>query len=142
MKWWPTVLFCVAMLFLFANYTPKEKGKLDSLEDGCLVYSLYYRNSILAQEMLGKTMWSRVLAIHFHGQLGHAVAVFVYENNTYVYDPNRGSFILAPYPLYDPVTIAEIVFPKMPIKRAYYLEPTMLLHYRNKAKEDPFKINL
>lgn len=136
------MLFCVAVFFLLANYSPKPKNDFEVLNDGCLVYALYYKNSLLAQEMLGDTMWARVLAIHFYGQLGHAITVFVYENNTYIYDPNRGSFIAAAYPIYDPLTLAEIAFPKLRIKKAHYLEPTMLLHYNYNQKKDPFRINL
>jgi hypothetical protein len=142
MKWWPIILLCAAIMFFFASYTPRPQEKLNMLDDGCLIYALHYKNSVLAQEMLGKTIWARVLAIHFEGGFGHAVTVFVYENNTFVYDPNRGSFIVSPYPIYDPLTIAEIAFSKIVIKRAYYLEPTFLLHYRNEKKKDPFKIKL
>lgn len=137
MKWWPTLLLASAIFFIASLYTPKQKQYIEMLDDGCLIHSLYYKQSMLAQEMLGQFIWSRVLAIHFYGNLGHAVTVFIYENNTYVYDPNRGSFPVAGYPMYDPLSIAEICFPKASIKRAYYLEPTFLLHYRN----DRFNMN-
>jgi hypothetical protein len=141
MKWWPTILFCVGVFFFMANYAPKEKNDYEILGDGCLIYSIHYKNSLLAQEMLGGDMWARVLAMHFYSGLGHAVTVFVYEKRTYVYDPNRGSFLVSKQPLYDPLTIAEIAFPKIPIRKAYYLEPTLLLHQRYEKKEDVFKIN-
>jgi len=137
MKWWPAVLFFAGIFFFFANYAPKEQTTFEMVEEGCLVHSIHYKNSVLAKEMLDDKLWARVLAIYFYGNLGHAVTVFVYENHTYVYDPNHGSFPVAAYPLYDPLAIAEICFPKAVIKRAHYLEPTMLLHYQN----DSFRIN-
>ncbi len=130
MKWLPATLFFIIVFFFLGNYLPQEQKELEMLDDGCLVHALYFKQTILAQQMLGEQIWSRVLAIHFYGATGHAVTVFVYENNTFVYDPNRGSFVVAGYPLYDPLTIAEICFPKIPIKRAHYLEPTFLLHYQ------------
>jgi hypothetical protein len=133
LKWWPTFLFALVILFFFASYTPREANALGLLEDGCLIYALHYKHTVLAQEKLQDHMWSRVLAIQFYGKLGHAVTVFVYNNITFVYDPNRGSFAVAGYPLYDPLMIAEICFPELVIKSAYYLEPTFLLHYQYNA---------
>ena len=54
---------------------------------------------------------------------------FVYKNMTFVYDPAKGSFVVARFPLYDPLTIAEISYPKVVIKEAVFLEPTLTLHY-------------
>lgn len=139
MKFWPIFLLCGAVLFFFANYTPKEKASLEMLENGCMIYSLHYKNALDAKAMLGEDIWSRVLAIHFYGKLGHAVTVFVYKGNTFVYDSNLGTYPVANYPLYDPLTIAEICFPKLVIRKAYYLEPTFLLYYKN---DNSFKINL
>jgi hypothetical protein len=138
LKWWPTFLFGFAVLFFFANYTPQVQKEYEMLDDGCLIYSLHYRNSVLAKQMHDESnIWSRVLAMHYKGGLGHAVTVFIYKNNTFVYDPNRGSFVIASYPLYDPLMIAEICYPKLVIKRAYFLEPTFLLHYQNNSFKIP-----
>ncbi len=110
------------------------------LDDGCLVQSLYFHQSIQAKHMLEGYMWTRVLCIFYYGMVeGHAVTVFVYKNITWVYDPNRGSFPVAHFPLYDPLMIAELAFPKLYVKKAYYIEPTMLLHYPKKDVQLEFK---
>ena len=136
MKWWPTLLFGLAIFFFLDTYTTKEKKFVNLLDDGCLVQSLYFQQTQLAKEMLEGYMWSRVLAIHFYGMIeGHAVTVFVYKNITWVYDPNKGSFPVANFPLYDPQMIAEIAFPKLSIKKAYYIEPTLLLNIPSKSSK-------
>ena len=144
MKWWLTFVFFLAAFFSFAYIKPNEnKEVFGFLDNGCVIYSLTFKNALTAKEMLGDEIWSRVLAIHFSGKLGHAVTVFVYENVTYVYDSNLGTFPVAAYPLYDPLMIAEICYPKLVIIKAYYLEPTMLLHYQQNHIEyetDSFKI--
>jgi hypothetical protein len=129
MKWWPTLLLALAVFFFLDLYTVRETNKVLMLEEGCLVHSLYFQQAVLAKQMLEPYMWSRVLAIHFYGRLGHAVTVFIYKNITWVYDPNIGSYIIATYPIHDPLTIAEIAFPKLAVKKAFYIEPTLLLHY-------------
>ena len=136
MKWWPTALFALAIFFFLGNYTLKEKKFVNLLDDGCLIQSLYFQQTQLAKEMLDEFMWSRVLAIHFYGMIeGHAVTVFVYKNITWVYDPNKGSYPVAHFPLYDPLMIAEIAFPKLSIKKAYYIEPTLLLNISPKSSK-------
>lgn len=138
MKFWPIFLLCLAVMFFFANYTPKEKDSYKMLDNGCMIYAIHYKNALEAKAMLGEDIWSRVLAIHFYGTLGHAVTVFVYKNITYVYDYNLGTYPIANYPLYDPMTIAEICFPRLPIRKAYYIEPTFLLYYKS---DNTFKID-
>jgi hypothetical protein len=129
MKWWPTALFALAAFFFLGTYSIKEKKFIELVNQGCLIQSLYFQQAKLASEILDQYMWSRVLAIQFYGMVeGHAVTVFVYKNITWVYDPNKGSFPVAHFPLYDPVMIAEIAFPKLYIKKAYYIEPTLLLN--------------
>jgi len=131
LKWWPTLLFALAAFFFFDYYSLKQPQELTMIHDGCFVQSLYFQHVVQAQQTLENFVWARVLCIQFYGKLGHAVTVFIYKNITWVYDPNRGSFPVARYPLYDPLTIAEICFPKLLIKEAYYVEPTFLLHYQN-----------
>lgn len=134
LKWWPTLLFGLAAFFFFDYYSLKEPKKIEMLNEGCLIQSLYFQQTIQAKQMLEDYMWSRVLCIYFYGGIaGHAVTVFVYKNITWVYDPNRGSFPVANYPLYDPLMVAEICFPKLFIRKAVYIEPTLLLHYQNES---------
>ena len=80
-------------------------------------------------EKLQPYMWSRIVAIEFRGLLGHAILAFVYKNMTFVYDPAKGSFVAARYPLYDPLLIAEIAYPNVEIVRAVFLEPTLTMTY-------------
>ena len=126
-------MIAVAAFFFFDYYSLKETKEMTMINDGCFVQSLYFQHAVQAQQTLNDIVWSRVLCIHFYGKLGHAVTVFIYKNVTWVYDPNRGSFPVARCPMYDPLTIAEICFPKLIIKEAYYVEPTLLLHYQNDA---------
>jgi hypothetical protein len=133
LKWWPTFIFALVLLLFFANYVPKEQRYLQLLSDGCLVYALHTKMVMESNDLLEPFLWSRIIGIEFYGALGHAINVFVYKNQTFVYDPARGSFRVAAYPLYDPLTIAEICYPKVSIKKVYFLEPTMLLHDSQKA---------
>jgi len=130
MKWWPIAILASLILYFIGNYNLKENKYVEMLDDGCLVQSLYFHQSTMAKEMLEQFMWTRVLCMHYHGSIeGHAVTVFIYKNITWVYDPNRGSFPVAQFPLYDPLMIAELAFPKLFVKKAYYIEPTLLLNY-------------
>ncbi len=100
------------------------------MENGCLVYALHMKMLIDAQERLEPYIWTRTIAIQFNGRLlGHAILVFVYKNMTFVYDPAQGSFVVARYPLYDPKAVAEIVYPKLHVTEAVFIEPTLTLHY-------------
>ena len=83
-----------------------------------------------AKEKLRPYIWTRTIAIQFNDKrLGHAILVFIYKNITFVYDPNIGSFAVAHYPLYDPKAIAEIAYPKIRVKEAVFIEPTLTLTY-------------
>jgi hypothetical protein len=130
LRWLP-ILILVSGFFLFLpNYKHQENKVLHELENGCLVYALHLKMTIDAQERLEPYIWTRIIAIQFQKTiLGHAILVFVYKNMTFVYDPAMGSFVAARYPLYDPMTIAEIAYPKIAIKSAYFLEPTITLTY-------------
>lgn len=134
MKWWPTLLFGLAAFFFFANFAPKQEREIELLDNGCAIYSISLKQAIEGKSLLtGDNIWVRVLAIHFYNKTGHAVTVFVYKNNTYVYDPNIGTYPIARYPIYDPLTIAEISFPDEKIEQVHFLEPTFLLHYQERS---------
>lgn len=124
------IFILVTCFFLFSpNYKKGEEKILHELENGCLVYALHLKMTLDSQKRLQPYLWTRIIAIQFQGTLGHAILVFVYKNMTFVYDPARGSFVAASYPLYDPRTIAEIAYPKLIIKTAVFLEPTITLTY-------------
>jgi len=133
LKWWPTLLLLAAFVFFLPNYTEFEEPEFLMLDDGCMIYSLHHKLAMQAKNTLDDKLWSKVLAIHFYGKVGHAVNVFHYENFTYVYDPNVGSYPLYERLVYDPLELAEIIYPKIPIRRAYFLEPTFLLQYQTDA---------
>lgn len=125
----PIVLLVVFVLFFIPNCKVNQEKLFDQMDHGCLVYALEYKYALEAERRLNPYLWTRILAIQFQGTLtGHAVTVFIHSNITFVYDPNRGSFLVAPYPLYDPLTIAEICFPKLIISKAAFLEPTITLN--------------
>jgi len=130
MNWLPLVILVAFFVFIIPNYKEFEKPELKILPDGCVVYSIYHKMALEANEKLEPYLWSRVLAIHFYNKVGHAVNVFVYKNNTFVYNPGLGTYPIYERPIYDPLQLAEIIFPDTPIRRAYFLEPTLLLQYQ------------
>ena len=101
---------------------------MQEMENGCLVYALHLKMVIDANEKLQPYLWSRIVAIQFKGELGHAILVFVYKNMTFIYDPAQGSFVAARYTLYDAQQLAEIAYPNTTILKAYFLEPTLTLN--------------
>jgi len=121
--------FLLAHPFVDVLSKPDQIKLVSQLKNGCLIYSLEFKMALEAKEKLQPYLWTRTLAIRFVDGSGHAVTVFVYKNITFVYDPNIGSFIAAMYPLYEPMEIAEIAFPRIPIKAAVFIEPTLTLTY-------------
>lgn len=128
-QWLPVIILVACFFLFFPNYKKNQEQILHELENGCLVYALHLKMTLDAQERLEPYIWTRIVAIQFRGLVGHAILAFVYKNMTFVYDPAKGSFVVARYPLYDPLTIAEIAYPKVVIKDAVFLEPTLTLHY-------------
>jgi hypothetical protein len=126
----PAIILVIIFIWFVSTYTVRDDRLFEKIDNGCLVYSLHFKYAIEAQKKLEPYLWTRVLAVQFYNTIsGHAVTVFVYKNMTFVYDPNVGSFIVATYPLYDPLTIAEICFPKLSVHSAMFLEPTLTLNY-------------
>lgn len=103
------------------------------LSDGCMVYALEYKMAMEANSKLAPYIWSRVLGIYFYDKTGHAVTVFVYKNYTFVYNPGVGSYLLYDRPIYDPLQLAELIFPYENIRSAYFTEPTFLLQYQQES---------
>jgi hypothetical protein len=133
MKWWPIFLLLAGFVFFLPNVKSYIEPELKILPDGCVVYAIHHKMAMEANEMLTPNLWSRVLAIHFYSKVGHAVNVFVYKNNTFVYDPGTGTYPIYDRPIYDPLQLAEIIYPDTEIRRAYFLEPTFLLQYQTEA---------
>ena len=128
-RWFPVVIIVAGAFLFLPNYSHHKEKFLVELENGCLVYSLHLKMTLDAQERLEPYLWTRIVAIQFRGLMGHAILAFVYKNMTFVYDPAKGSFVVARYPLYDPQTIAEIAYPNVVVKKAVFLEPTLTLNY-------------
>lgn len=130
LKFLPAFVLFFLFYFLVLGHQHKEVKIVHQLENGCLVYALHHKMIIEANERLQPYLWSRIIAIQFNGAiLGHAILVFVYKNITFIYDPAKGSYVAAAYPLYDPVQLAEIAYPKLFISSAKFLEPTITLNY-------------
>jgi hypothetical protein len=136
MKWAPVIILIVCFFIFISTKKGTVENPVKILDNGCAIYAIQFKMSNEARKMLEPYVWSRVLAIHFYGKVGHAVTVFHYKNITYVYDFNIGTYPIYERYIYDPLEIAEIIFPNLPIKEAYYLEPTFLLHYQT----DSFKL--
>ena len=130
MKWLPIFLLVICFFVFLPDYKANKTSDLLEVGNGCLIYSLHHKMAIEANRQLEPYLWSRVLAVHFPNKVGHAVNVFVYKNFTFVYDPNVGTYPLYERPIYDPLQLAEIIFPKVPVLKAYFLEPTLLLQYQ------------
>ena len=144
MKWAPVIILVACFFLFWPSYKIVENPhELKMLSDGCMVYALHHKMAMEANEKLKPYLWSRVLAIHFYNKVGHAVNVFVYKNYTFVYDPGLGSYPLYERPIYDPLQLAELIFPYENIRTAYYTEPTLLLQYQTTSLQyntDAFKI--
>lgn len=139
MKWLP-ILILVSCFFLFwPHYKVIENPKeMFMLEDGCMIYALQYKMAAEAVEKLKPYLWTRVLGIYFYDKTGHAVTIFVYKNFTYVYNPGVGTYMIYERPIYDPLQLAEIIFPYENIKKAYFVEPTFLLQYQTNSERYEF----
>lgn len=126
----PSFVLVVCFFFFLPNYKHHQERTFTMLDNGCLIYSLHHKFLMEANEKLEPYLWTRTLAIQFYvyPTTGHAVNVFVYKNMTFVYDPAKGSYPVARYPLYDPMTIAEICYPNLFIRSAAFIEPTITLH--------------
>jgi len=134
MKWLP-VLILVCCFFLFwPHYRVVENPhEIAVLEDGCMVYALEYKMAAEAVDRLRPYLWTRVLGVYFYDKVGHAVTILVYKKYTYVYDPGVGTYMLYDRPVYDPLQLAELLFPYENIKKAYFIEPTFLLQYQSNS---------
>ena len=137
MKWAPIIILIVCFFIFLPTRQTIVEDPIKVLDNGCAIYAIHFKMSNEARELLEPYVWSRVLAIQFYGKVGHAVTVFHYKNITYIYDYNLGTYPIYERYIYDPLEIAEIIFPKLPIRKAYYLEPTFLLQYQT----DSFRIN-
>lgn len=132
MKWWPIVFLLVIFTFFWPHYSViKNPKEIVMLEDGCMIYALEYKMALEAVEKLEPYLWTKVLGVYFLDKTGHAVTIFIYKNYTYVYNPGKGTYMIYERPIYDPLQLAEIIFPYENIRTAYFIEPTFLLQYQS-----------
>lgn len=121
-------LLCLLIIIgLLPNYIDKQPEEDIILNNGCLIYSIQYQHALEAKQILGDSeVWAKILLIKIKGSAGHAVVLYIYNNNTYVYDPAVTSYKLAEYPIYDPYKIAELLYPLSKIIWAEYSDSVML----------------
>jgi len=125
-------LFFLLIIFtivigLLPNYSNKQLEEDIILNNGCLIYSIQYQYALKAKKILGDSeVWAKILFIRIKGSAGHAVVLYIYNNNTYVYDPAVTSYKLAEFPIYDPYKIAKLLYPLSEIIWAEYSETVLL----------------
>lgn len=121
------LLIFVIVLGILPNYSTKPPEEDIILNNGCLIYSIQYQYALKAKKILGDSeVWAKILFIRIKGSAGHAVVLYIYNNNTYVYDPAATSYKLAEFPIYDPYKIAKLLYPLSEIVWAEYSETVLL----------------
>lgn len=123
------LLLSLILLFIFFAGQPTKPLEEDLiLENGCLIYSLQFKKALRAGEILNDSdVWNKIIFLKIRGdKAGHAVVLFIHNNITYAFDPGKGSFTLAYFPVYDPWDVAELLYPYSEILMARYAETAMI----------------
>lgn len=121
------LIIFVIVLGLLPNYSTKPIEEDYILNNGCLIYSIQYQYALKTKKILGDAeVWAKIIFIRTKGNSGHAVVLYIYNNNTYVYDPAVTSYKLAEFPIYDPYKIAKLLYPLSEIVWAEYSETVLL----------------
>lgn len=121
------LLCLVIILGILPNYSTKPHEEDIILNNGCLIYAIQYQYALKAQKILGDSeVWAKIIIYRAKGRTGHAVVLYIYNNNTYVYDPGFTSYKLAEFPIYDPYKIAKLLNPLSEILWAEYSETVLL----------------
>lgn len=123
------LLLSLVVLFIFFAEQPKKPLDEDLiLENGCVIYALNYKKALKAGELLDEVeVWNKMIFLKMTGmKSGHAVLVFIHHNVTYAFDPGRGTYTLAYFPVYDPWDIAELLYPLQDVIFAKYAETAMI----------------
>ena len=120
-------LCLVILLGALPNYSTKPLEEDIILNNGCLIYAIQYQYALKAQKILGDSeVWAKIIIYRVKDRAGHAIVLYIYNNNTYVYDPAVTSYKLAEYPIYDPYKIAKLLNPLSEIVWAEYSETVLL----------------
>lgn len=116
------VLVIAAFFFIFLycalkNPTPIAVPDINAypLPQGCMIYSMAFESALRARALLDdRCYWSDIVGIKFKdADMYHAVLVYEYNNGTWIYDCNMGSFEISPKRL---ITLNEIVYAAYPDK--------------------------
>lgn len=121
------LLIFIIVLGILPNYSTQPIKEDLILNNGCLIYAIQYQYALKAQKILGDSeVWAKIIIYRAKGRTGHAVVLYIYNNNTYIYDPGVTSYKLAEYPIYDPYKIAKLLNPLSEILWAEYTETVLL----------------
>ena len=100
------------------------------LPQGCMVYSLAFQNALNARALLDdRCHWSDIIGIKFKGaDLYHAVLVYEFNNGTWIYDCNLGSFELSNKRLIDIKEIVSAAYPDCDVEDTMWLRSDLDHH--------------
>lgn len=121
-------LALVLILGVLPNYDVSPEPEDIILENGCVIYALNFKKTLKGGYLLDEVdVWNKMIFLKTKRMKnGHAVLLFIHDNITYAFDPGRGTFTLAYYPIYDPWDIAELLYPTEGIIFAKYAETAMI----------------
>lgn len=100
------------------------------LPQGCMVYSLAFQNALRARALLDdRSYWSDILGIKFKDMdMYHAVLIYEFNNGTWIYDCNLGSFEVSSKRLIDKREIAAEAYPDCDIEDVIWLRSDLDHH--------------
>lgn len=128
MRFFFSILGCVAIFIFFAEQPKKPLDEDLILENGCLIYSLHFKRALRAGEILDESeVWNKLIFFKVEGMdSGHAVVLYIHGQISYVYDPAQGSFQIAEFPVYSPERVARSLYPGKRVIWARYGETAMI----------------
>ena len=100
------------------------------LPQGCMIYSMAFQSTLKARALLDdRCYWSDIIGIKFKGaDLYHAVLVYEYNNGTWIYDCNHGSFEVSKKRLINIKDIVTEAYPDCDIEDAMWLRSDLDHH--------------
>jgi len=88
----------IAYYFLNIGFNLSKKHSISELPNSCFIDSMIYASRCnLLLETSGE-VWNSIYGFTFYykddvkNMLGHAICIFEYKNNLWMYDPNWGTF--------------------------------------------------
>ena len=131
------IVYLTAFFIAFMVYTNtcpvKEPDILAyPLPQGCMIYTLAYRSALNARGVLDdRCYWSCVAALKFKdAKIFHAVLIYDYLGDTWIYDCNRGSYKVFNRPVWDLKLekILQEAYPEAEIEECMWIESTVDHH--------------